>query len=118
MQRSVPHAFVFITDWNESSGASSTAARAATPALFTSTSIRPSAAITDAIPFATDSSSSTSRITSESGSPCAAASNAAPDASERTVACTRQPSRARRSAVAKPIPVELPVTIAVCMCAT
>src|SRR4051794_9264193 len=115
MHRRVPHRLVFITAWNVSSAIASTSPETTIPALFTRMSTWPSVAITDAMPSATDASSSTSTISSDSGRSPAASSRLAPDASERTVAYTRHPSRARRSAVAKPIPVEQPVTIAICI---
>ena len=87
MHRSVPHRLVFITDWNVGERhALDVAATPRCPALFTRMSTRPSASITDAIPAATDASSSTSTIRSDSGRSPAASTSAAPDASERTVA--------------------------------
>ncbi len=84
-------------------GTSSTAPSKPKPALLTSTSTDPTAARTSA----------TDRSESTSSSSVLATSRSAMDAARRAVATTSRPRAVSSSAVARPMPVEQPVTSAV-----
>ena len=113
--RSVPSTFTSYIHCQSPTSAVSTGSRPrAPPALFTSSVTGPGAASAAAARPATDSSEVTSQATAVAVPPAASiwATSAASRSVRRAAASTWNPSAASRRAVAAPIPLDAPVTMA------